>query len=587
MKTKAKKYEEPTFKTSFEADAELKQYGQNALSVFTLALYLRLDDIHDFAANAITEGPNDKKADMCYLDVNDKKAIIAQSYLSSIWTREAAPANKASGLNTAMAWLLSAGEDRIPASLKTFATDLRRALISGDINRVEIFYVHNCHESHNVQSELKAVADATRDKVRALIGEGETPAIIYKEFGLESIEELYKSRDSEILIDDWLEIPASDYVREKGTGWQAILTTVPGKWVQDLHKQHGDRLFSANYRDYLGSSKRSGNINYEITQTAESEPVNFWVYNNGITALTHEIKSGKSKKIRGISIINGAQTTGALSEASVGSTKKTRVPVRFVECRSRDLIDKIILYNNTQNEIKPADRRSKDQIQKKLRDDFGKYGIVYFHRRSSLRTPRNAITGTSVAPVLCAFHGEPQISYRNAKAIFGEDDIYERVFPRTICVEHVFLVRALSLAIDKIKSELNNKVSNETATQLEERQYEVLKYSASKHFIFYVVGALAEEIMNQKVSDLFEWKCIADVVSHDNISLQQAWTDVLQALLPQIATIVEQQGKDAFYDVPRSKELSNKVVQQLKALVASLKSVLSGQFGSIKKRSSI
>ena len=581
------KNKEITFKVAFEADTELKQYGQNALSVFTLSLYLRLDDIHDFAANAITEGPNDKKADICYLDVNDKKAIIAQSYLSTDWTKVAASANKASDLNTAMAWLLSVGEDRIPAHLKTIAIDLRRALISGDINRIEIFYIHNCHESHNVNSELKAVADATRDKVQAIIGDREAPVITYKEFGLESIEELYKSRDSEILVDEWLDIPASDYVREKGDGWQAILTTVPGKWIQDLHKQHGDRLFSANYRDYLGSSKRSGNINYEITQTAESEPVNFWVYNNGITALTYEIKHGRKKKIRGISIINGAQTSGALSEASGLSTKKTRVSIRFVECPSRDLIDKIILYNNTQNEIKPADRRSKDQIQKRLRDEFAKYGIVYVHRRSSLRTPRNAITGTSVAPALCAFHGEPQISYRNAKEIFGDDDIYERVFPRNISVEHVFLVRALSIAIDKIKSELNNKVSNETATQLEERQYEVLKYSASKHFIFYVVGALTEEIMTRKVSDLFEWKSIAGVVAPENVSLANAWTVVLQALLPQIATIVEQQGKDAFYDVPRSNEKSKQVARQLKALVASLESVLSSQFENIRKRSTI
>jgi len=578
-----------TFKSAFEAETDLRQYQPNALSIFALSLYLRLEDIHEFAASAITEGPNDKKVDICYLDENENRAIIAQSYLSSVWGRRAAPANKASDLNTAIAWLLSASANRIPHYLRTKATELRRSLANGSIKRIEILFLHNCFESQNVQDELKAAADATRDIANTLSGNPENPIIVsYREFGLSEIEELYRSRDSDILIDNWMEVPVSGYVEEQGQGWKAILATVSGDWIRTLHRLHGDRLFSANYRDYLGYMRRQGNINYEITQTAESEPANFWVYNNGITALTHELQLVPNVKIRGISIINGAQTTGALSDATESSTTAAKVLIRIVECCSQDLIDKIIRYNNTQNEIKPADRRSKDSTQRRLQADFSQYGVTYAHRRSTIRTPRNAITAAAIAPALCAFHGDPQTAYRNAKEIFNDDTTYQRVFPSNIRVEHVFLVKALSAAIDSVKIERKRKVSDKTATQLEVQQYEILKYSGAKHFLFYIIGAIAEEIMQRRVSALYEWKCKSEIISAENVSMSNSWNTALRALLPHISTIVgRQQTQDPSYDVPRSTELSRRVAEELKALIASLELVLGSQFYEVRSRTTI
>lgn len=577
-----------TFKAAFESDADLNLYGPIALALFALSLQLRLDDIDEFASNAITEGPNDKKIDIFYLDPNERRAVVCQCYHAAQWDRRAAPANKASDLNTAMAWLLSASEERIPENLRSRAIDLRHAIIGDEIDRIELLYVHNCHESANVDNELKVAADATRDMVRALTGGRDSQVVVsHKELGLESIEDLYRARDSEILVDGWIAIPGTNFIEEHGDGWRAILTSVPGDWIRQLYQRHTDRLFSANYRDYLGSTKRKGNINYEITQTAEAEPINFWVYNNGITALTYELQTSPSLQIRGISVINGAQTTGALSESSQTATTASRVLIRFVECSSRELIDKIIQYNNTQNEIKPSDRRSNDPIQRRLRDEFSRSRIIYNHRRSGARLSRNSIAASAIAPALAAFHGKPQIAYRNAREIFIDDDVYDQVFPRSISAEHIFLVRALSTAIDSVKADLKNKLDAGTATSLEEDQLQVLKFSASKHFLFFLTGFLAEEIMSRRVSDLFGWKCASSVLTPDNHSLKDAWETALRALLPQVATIVKQYGRDAFYEVPRSTEQSQEVATRLRALMASLSPVLNSQFEPIRARSTI
>src|SRR5690606_331796 len=123
-----------TFKAAFDEDTELSQYQPNALGIFALWLHLRLEDVHEFAANAITEGGDDKKIDICYLDMVNNRAIIAQTYMARDWGKKEADASKADDLNTAIAWLFSASEDQIPSRLKARAIDLREAIKNGDIN---------------------------------------------------------------------------------------------------------------------------------------------------------------------------------------------------------------------------------------------------------------------------------------------------------------------------------------------------------------------------------------------------------------------------------------------------------------------
>jgi hypothetical protein len=552
---------------------------------------LQIDDVLAFAADAITDHGNDKKLDLCFIDENDGRVIIAQNYFSSTWGKTAAPANKASDLNTAIAWLFSASEDQIPINLKAKAQELRQALSQGTINQIEIMFVHNCYESDNVGSELKATTDITRDLVNRWYSvQGDPIIVTYQELGLRTIEELYRSRDSDILIDRWIEVPAANWIIEQEQDWRALVMSVPGDWIRSLRLEHGDRLYSANFRDYLGAVRRKGNINHQIKQTIVSEPDNFWVFNNGITALTREVLIDESDniiRIRGISIINGAQTSGAIGESEETNASETKVLLRVVECESQGLIDKIILYNNTQNEIKPSDTRSNDSIQRRLSREFSQKGVTYVHRRSTTRNPRNSITAANMARILCAFHGDPQTSYRNARDIFEDNAVYRKVFPNNICIEHVFLINALSTAIDKIKRELKIRIADENATELEQKQYEVLKYSASKHFLLFIIGAVAEEIMNRRISNKYEWKCNSEIVSTENVSLIREWEVTLRAIMPLLANLIQQQGEGSAYEIPRSAVLSKEIAQNLKALLASLESALGGQFDGIRRRSSV
>jgi len=568
----------------FEKNDEFSQYEENSLALFALSLYLRIEDINEFAASSICDGGDDKKIDIFYLDEIGGRVIIAQNYLSKKWGKAEAKANKASDLNTAVVWLLSVEEARIPLKLKTKAIELRKALSENRISRIELMFIHNCHESLNVQEELKSVAEHTQGLVKSYLSDEEFSRIniSHLEFGLETIERHFNASDSEILVDEWIDLPCTDFLQHRGTRWNAILTTVSGNWISELFKKHGDKLFSANYRDYLGSIDKKGEINRGITSTAENEPENFWVYNNGITALTNKISVGENVRIEGISIINGAQTTGALGELKAKFLKEPQVLFRIVECHPHDLVDKIIRFNNTQNAIKASDKRSNDSIQTRLTTEFEPYRIFYIPRRSATRTPRNAITAAHMAPILCAFHGDSQTAFRNANIIFEDDDMYFKIFPNNITINHIFLLKCLSTAISNIRTNLREDFNGESLTSTDSKSYEFLRYSASKHFLYLLMGELVEEILGKRVTDSYKWGCKEKYLSNSD-DVVKAWEIVLETVLPQIILILDQPEKSDLYDVPRSSELSRQAVSRIRSIIASLKTSLTSQFLAIRK----
>ncbi|HBT9057569.1 TPA: hypothetical protein MCM41_005390, partial [Klebsiella pneumoniae] len=117
----------------------------------------------------------------------------------------------------------------------------------------------------------------------------------------------------------------------QGDGWTSHVGFANGAWLNELFRKHGAELFSANYRGFMGLSKRR-KINSAIRSTAETNPKDFFVFNNGVSILTTKfIKNGNI--LEGISIINGAQTTGSIG--SVQDFKKLdglKVLCKVIEC---------------------------------------------------------------------------------------------------------------------------------------------------------------------------------------------------------------------------------------------------------------
>jgi hypothetical protein len=127
-----------------------------ALEMLFVASYL-MRMLVSFATESLTDHPADKKADIIYINEAEGVACIAQGYTAQDWGKQEAPANKASDLNTATAWLLQTPINDVPDAIRANAKLLRDGLTKKTVTKVIFAYAHNALESHNVEKELQAV----------------------------------------------------------------------------------------------------------------------------------------------------------------------------------------------------------------------------------------------------------------------------------------------------------------------------------------------------------------------------------------------------------------------------------------------
>lgn len=568
-----------TWIEAYHSRADLRQYGDNDLGLFALAVRFKLDDLATVAANAITDGEDDKKCDIIHIDKDEGFAVIIQCYKSKK-TKASAPANKASDLNTAISWLLQRPTDELPIKIRPAALELRQSIIDGSVDQVHIWYVHNLPESRNVKQELETVRH-TAESIFSNHFPGKKVAVFAQEVGSNTFEDWYNDTQSPILVSDKIEFKISDGFEIKGNKWKAFVTAMPGRLLHKLYKSHSAKLFSANVRDYLGSRRSDVNINYGIKQTATKSPENFWVFNNGLTVLVHAYDCPHPHKgklsVTGISIVNGAQTTGALGSLAKMPAKAVVVPVRFVVTSDADTIFDIIQFNNSQNKVTASDFRSRDKIQKRLREEIKKIPNAEYEggRRGGvsdvIRRNPNLLPSYTVGQSLAAVQLDPDIAYNQKSNIWAEDRLYAKYFPEDITGVHLIFAYSLLRAVESRKATLVAKSkTSEGITEPEKRE---LDYFRQRGSIFLLVSAIAsslETIVGKRIAR------ITKISFGQNCSPSEAknyWTPIVS-----VCASFCSQLEEAFGDGLKSKEKIKKVLTTFQSLVQATASANAGTF---------
>lgn len=547
---------EETWKEAFDTRDDLKQYGDCAIGLFALALRFGIDDLDSVAAESITDGNDDKKCDLIYLDREEGVAIVAQCYFSSK-RKESAPANKASDLNTAIAWLLLRPISELPERIKSQATALRSAIQDGELFNFEVWYVHNLPESKNVKHELETVNISMTSIFQNTYPNCKITTQS-KEIGIQAFENLYTETLSPILIDELFTIEIQSGFKLESDNWKAYVTAIPARFLYNVYKKKSTLLFSANVRDYLGSRKSDANINNGIKTTAESSPKNFWVFNNGITVLTHsfedvEEKGKKYLNIRGISIVNGAQTTGAIGSLSKAPDNEVKVPARFVQTSNTELINDIIQYNNSQNKITASDFRSTDRTQKRLRNEVEKIPNAKYEggRRGGYKgvIERNKylLPSYTVGQSLAAFHQDPVTAYNHKSEIWVADKTYSKYFNDDTTGEHIIFCYSLLRSVEENKRTLIAKSkSNEGSMTTQEKELlAYFRYRGSTYLFVSAIASCLETLLGRKITNYFyvsfgsrvspkeatqHWIEVVHVISPFSSQLREALTEGLKSL---------------------------------------------------------
>jgi hypothetical protein len=555
-------------------------YGKNARLLFALQTKFQIEDIGSVAAECLTCGHDDRKCDLVYVNREGEYAVVAQAYESDDECKESAPANKASDLNTAMSWLLNSRPQELPDQIKSAAEQFQDAIKKNLISHIYIWYVHNCDESFNVKKELENVEKSAHASLVANFL-GSNIEIQATEVGKNRLDEWYQEISTPILISEEIDIENANGYEMIGKGWQAFVAAIPAKYLYVWFKTHQTKLFSANIRDYLGSRESDKNNNNKINTTAETDPENFWIFNNGLTALVndYEFQSDKGKnrlRISGISIVNGAQTTGAIGSLEREPDDSAFVPIRFVKCHNQDVVFGIVRYNNSQNKIKASDFRSNDLVQSRLRKEFEKIpdSKYYGGRRGSaqdiiLRTP-NLLPSDTVAQTIASFHGNPTDAY-NKKADLWEDDLaYSKIFNEHLHAPHIVFVYSLLRCIEDYKLELRKKESDGKLLENEKRELNFLRNRGATYLLHAAIAHCVENILSRPVANKFGLS-FGEGVSPDDA--KDIWKPIVRVTVPFCAAL-----ESGVHDSLQSKEDVKKAIDTFRSYIAGLQTIHGATF---------
>jgi hypothetical protein len=561
---------------AFRSRVDLKgSFKANARLLFALQTKFQIEDIESVGAECITCGSDDKKCDLVYVNKDDGFAVVAQAYEASE-PKESAPSNKAADLNTAMSWLLNNNWSFLPDRLKSAAEQLQNAIKNNQITHLYVWYVHNFSESPIVKNELQTVERTAKSALTANFP-GAVVEIQATEVGTSQLEEWYQAISAPILVSRDVFVHNVRGYEMNGDNWDAFVASIPATLLYELFEENRTKLFSANIRDYLGSRESDANINNNIKKTAESDPKHFWIYNNGLTALVNDYElqgeDGKPKtlKISGISIVNGAQTTGAIGSLGRPPDPIAFVPIRFVKSANQDVILGIIRYNNSQNKIKASDFRSNDPIQSRLRTEFelirdAKY---YGGRRGSAqdiirRTP-NLLPSDTVAQTIASFHGNPADAYNRKADLWEEDKQYSAIFNEHVHASHIVFVYSLLKCIEEYKLNLRQKESEKRILDNEKKISDFFRNRGATFLLHSAIASCMELIVNQPVPNKF-------VLSFgQETSLQIAienWAPVVRIMVPFCSSL-----EPAVHDSIQSKDDIKKAVEIFRGYIAGLTTV--------------
>lgn len=533
------KFTDSEFWNALQERKDLTQYGKLNATLFALELMTSIDDISTIAADIIVDGPGDEKIDTLYFDEQKRSLYLIQSYQSQAFRLDGALPNKAADAAYAETVLLSADLNDIPERIRPHISAARESIANNTVEVIHIWYLHNCPESKECSRIMSVIGASVSDKIKHLYTD-KSIRVDSREIGLETLNSFYTQQESAILITDNIEMGSSPgFFESSESGWIAFVTSIKGSFIKQLYDNYGeDKLFSANVRSFMGSNNKDQAINGEINKSAQSEPDNFFVRNNGITALVlgmniqkESDRLGYLESINGISIINGAQTTGSISSLD-HVDEKLKVVVRFIKVEDVESIRPIVLANNSQNKVLNSDFRSGDWLQKSLRRSFeaipdAKY-MGGLRKKLSPAERKIQLDNDTVAQVLTAFHGSPTDSYHSKSAIWEEESLYRAAFAETITAKHILFVYTLYEAITKIRNDYREKDKAGEIYGAEIKKLELLRQPGVSYLIISAVSRCIEMMLKRRVQDQFKLSFIDQLNRKDSVEI---WVDVVTKML--------------------------------------------------------
>ena len=354
-----------------------KHFETRALAAFALIMKSGLEVTQ--ASVQVTDGYHDMGIDAIFLDETQKKLFLVQSKwradgVGSITQDEMS--NFAQGVQRVLEEDLAGANDKIIAK----SIDIDVALTQMGY-QIHVIFIHTGNQKANdyVSRPILQLMEKTNDEISTIL--------LFDEFNFRDIYSFLANGQKQpginlddVILSNWGKVDAP-FVSYYGT----ISAATVGEW----YKNFGNALFAKNIRFYKGNT----DVNEGMKKVLLQEPEKFYYYNNGIKLLCKSIKR-KAKDsttnatglfaLEGISLVNGAQTTGTIGSLFLDNPEqisKAIVMIQIIDLSSVDseTTTQITRLSNTQNRIENKDFAALDPEQDRLRTEltFTHYSYLY------------------------------------------------------------------------------------------------------------------------------------------------------------------------------------------------------------------
>jgi len=227
-------------------------------------------------------------------------------------------------------------------------------------------------------------------------------------YGLTTLHDLHLDGISAQAIEAEIELKDFGHTQEP---YRAFYGRMDAKRLAELWVQHEDRLVDRNIRRFKGTTT----VNTGLTETLQQESQHFFYFNNGVTFLCEAIneqhprdprrESGRFR-VRGLSIINGAQTVGAIAKEPIAhyDANPAMVMATFVclDNAPDGFGDRVTQSRNRQNAVDLEDFAALDERQAMWQQTLRMAGIEYIVKHGQDDPPPSPTTFTAreLAPYL-------------------------------------------------------------------------------------------------------------------------------------------------------------------------------------------
>lgn len=157
------------------------------------------------------------------------------------------------------------------------------------------------------------------------------------------------------------------------------------KLITDENGMLRQEILEDNIRDFEGNVE----VNKSIQKTLKDEKeIEFWWLNNGITMLVDNYipLANDNIKINNPKIVNGLQTTyciyNCLKNIENLKDENRAVIVKIINAKEAKVADRVIACTNSQTEVRSAQLKATDEIQREIENIFLSKGYFYERRKN-------------------------------------------------------------------------------------------------------------------------------------------------------------------------------------------------------------